>query len=138
MMEHGCEKGSAAGFEVSHALHPAFRSRLSLRPGRSVACGLFSFTPGANIGIRIPAMVEDGLYFLTQAVSDRPAYSDAMAYLNLIYRRKADLDWDNDEARKRDLVQAEMWRDKAMATRHEGTRKAVEDESGARSAAPQR
>ena len=60
------------------------------------------------------ALIEEGLQYLTQAVENRPNYDDAMAYLNLIYRRKADLDWGNDDARKSDVAKAEEWRTKAM------------------------
>jgi hypothetical protein len=37
--------------------------------------------------------------------------------LNLIYRRKADVDFGNETARKADLATAEEWRTKAMGTR---------------------
>jgi tetratricopeptide (TPR) repeat protein len=67
-------------------------------------------------------LVEEGLTYLTQAVANKPNYDDAMAYLNLIYRRKADLDWNNPAARKQDLAQADEWRTKAM-----GARKANEE-----------
>jgi tetratricopeptide (TPR) repeat protein len=38
-------------------------------------------------------LVAEALEYLSQAVTNRPNYADAMAYLNLMYRRKADLDW---------------------------------------------
>jgi hypothetical protein len=50
-------------------------------------------------------------------VDNRPNYDDAMAYLNLIYRCKADVDWGNEAARKDDLAKADEWRRKAMDTR---------------------
>jgi tetratricopeptide (TPR) repeat protein len=62
-------------------------------------------------------LVEEGLQYLNQAVENRPNYDDAMAYLNLIYRRKADVDFGNEEARKVDVAKAEEWRNKAMGTR---------------------
>jgi tetratricopeptide (TPR) repeat protein len=68
------------------------------------------------------SLVEEGLQYLNQAVANRANYDDAMAYLNLIYRRKADVDFGNDAARKDDLAKAEEWRTKAM-----GTRKANEE-----------
>lgn len=37
------------------------------------------------------ALVEDGIKKLQQAINLRPDYDDAMAYLNLLYRRKADM-----------------------------------------------
>jgi tetratricopeptide (TPR) repeat protein len=62
------------------------------------------------------ALVEEALEYLHQAVENRPDYDNAMAYLNLVYRRKADVDWDNEAARKDDLAQADNWRNKAMYT----------------------
>jgi tetratricopeptide (TPR) repeat protein len=67
-------------------------------------------------------LVEEGLQYLNQAVANRPNYDDAMAYLNLIYRRKADVDFGDETARKADVAAAEDWRQKAM-----GTRKANEE-----------
>ena len=60
------------------------------------------------------ALVEEALGYLNQAVENRPNYDDAMAYINLVYRRKADLDWDNEAARKDDIAKASEWRNKAM------------------------
>jgi tetratricopeptide (TPR) repeat protein len=62
-------------------------------------------------------LVEEGLQYLNQAVENRPNYDDAMSYLNLIYRCKADVDWGNETARKDDVAKAEDWRTKAMGTR---------------------
>jgi tetratricopeptide (TPR) repeat protein len=62
-------------------------------------------------------LVEEGLQYLLQANDNRANYDDAMAYLNLIYRRKADLDYANDAARKDDVAKAEEWRTKAMGVR---------------------
>lgn len=59
-------------------------------------------------------LVEEGLGYLNQAVRNRSNYDNAMAYLNLMYRRKADLDWGNEAARKDDLAAAEEWTRKAM------------------------
>ena len=67
-------------------------------------------------------LVEEGLQYLNQAVANRANYDDAMAYLNLIYRRKADVDYGNAAAVKADIAAAEDWRTKAM-----GTRKANEE-----------
>ena len=67
-------------------------------------------------------LVEEGLQYLNQAVANRANYDDAMAYLNLIYRRKADVDYGDAAAVKADIAAAEDWRTKAM-----GTRKANEE-----------
>ena len=67
-------------------------------------------------------LIEEALQYLNQAVDNRANYDDAMAYLNLVYRRKADLDFGNPAAAKDDVAKAEEWRTKAM-----GTRKANEE-----------
>ncbi|MFY9853779.1 MAG: tetratricopeptide repeat protein [Terracidiphilus sp.] len=79
------------------------------------------------------ALVEEGLAYLNRAVENRPNYEDSMAYLNLMYRRKADVDWGNESARKEDVATAEQWRNKAMETR-----RANEEKKNAESASPQR
>jgi tetratricopeptide (TPR) repeat protein len=71
-------------------------------------------------------LVEEGLSYLQQAVANRANYDDAMAYMNLLYRRKADVDFGNDAARKDDVAKADEWRTKAM-----GTRKANEERKNA-------
>lgn len=72
------------------------------------------------------ALVEEGLKYLTQAVENRPNYSDAMVYLNLLYRRKADFDRDNKSAIADDLAQAREWMNKAMAIRKANEEKKAE------------
>jgi hypothetical protein len=71
-------------------------------------------------------LVDEGLQYLNQAVANRANYDDAMAYLNLMYRRKADVDYGDAPAVKADLASAEDWRTKAM-----GTRKANEEKKNA-------
>jgi len=72
------------------------------------------------------ALVEEGLKYLNQAVTNRPNYDDAMVYLNLTYRTKADVDYGDTAAAKADVAAAEEWRQKAM-----GTRKANEEKKNA-------
>jgi tetratricopeptide (TPR) repeat protein len=68
-------------------------------------------------------LVEEGLQYLNQAVANRANYDDAMTYLNLIYRRKADVDYGNPALVKQDIASAEEWRAKAMGTRKENEEK---------------
>ena len=63
------------------------------------------------------ATVNEGLQYLQKAVEINPTYDDAMQYLNLTYRRKADLDCPDDAARKADLAKADEWSNKAMGAR---------------------
>jgi len=62
-------------------------------------------------------LVNQGLQNLNKAVELNPTYDDAMQYIQLTYRRKADLDCGNDGARKDDLAQADQWIQKAMGAR---------------------
>jgi tetratricopeptide (TPR) repeat protein len=68
-------------------------------------------------------LVAEGLQYLNQSVANRPNYDDAMAYLNLTYRRKADCDYLDADAVKDDVQKAKDWSAKAM-----GTRKANEEQ----------
>jgi tetratricopeptide (TPR) repeat protein len=63
------------------------------------------------------AKVEDGIQNLDKALKLRPDYDDAMAYMNLLYREKADLECGNPGARAADLKTADDWVDKTMATK---------------------
>jgi hypothetical protein len=68
-------------------------------------------------------LVDEGLQYLNQALANRANYDDAMSYLNLIYRRKADVDYGNSEAVKADVDTARDWSAKAMGTRKENEAK---------------
>lgn len=70
------------------------------------------------------AVVEDGIAKLSKAIELRPDYDDAMAYLNLMYRERADLECDNADARSKDLKNADDWVDKTMATKKAKAEKA--------------
>jgi tetratricopeptide (TPR) repeat protein len=68
-------------------------------------------------------LVEEGMKYLNQAIENRPNYDDAMSYLNLTYRRKADIECGNDADRKADVAKANDWSQKAMGTRKENEAK---------------
>ncbi len=70
-------------------------------------------------------MVDEGKQMLEKAIQIRPDYDDAMAYLNLMYREEADLDCDNPTARTEATKTADMWVDKAMATKKAKAEKAA-------------
>ena len=63
------------------------------------------------------ALVDEGLQYLNQAMANRANYDEAMSYINLMYRRKADVDYGNPEAVKADVAAAKEWSSKAMGTR---------------------
>jgi tetratricopeptide (TPR) repeat protein len=63
-------------------------------------------------------IVEDGLKMLQTAIEKRDDYDDAMAYMNLLLRRKAnDVTCDDGEARANYIKNANDWSDRAMAAR---------------------
>jgi len=61
--------------------------------------------------------VEEGIANLNKALQLRPDYDDAMAYMNLMYRERADIQCDDKEALAADLKTADEWVDKTMATK---------------------
>jgi hypothetical protein len=63
------------------------------------------------------SVIEDGISKLDKAIQLRADYDDAMAYLNLMYRERADLECGDAAARSRDLKTADQWVDKAMAAK---------------------
>ena len=62
-------------------------------------------------------LIAEAMQYLAQAIADRPNYADATAYMNLVYRRKADTDYDNPMLRNEDILLAKEWGKKAMQTR---------------------
>jgi tetratricopeptide (TPR) repeat protein len=63
------------------------------------------------------ALVQDGIDHLTRAIELKPDYEDAMQYLNLTYRRRADFACGDDTKRTEDIAQAEQWSQKAVLVR---------------------
>jgi tetratricopeptide (TPR) repeat protein len=76
------------------------------------------------------ALVQEGLQYLQKAVDINPTYDDAMQYLNLTNRRKADMECGDDNARKADLATADEWSQKAMGARKENEKKKEEKTQG--------
>jgi tetratricopeptide (TPR) repeat protein len=60
--------------------------------------------------------IEEGMQALTKAVAIDKEYEDAMTYLNLLYRERADLA-DTVDAHKKDTAEADSWLDKTMQTK---------------------
>jgi tetratricopeptide (TPR) repeat protein len=61
--------------------------------------------------------ISEGIDSLNKAIQLRPDYDDAMAYMNLMYREKADVECDDLSARAEDLKTADSWVDKTLATK---------------------
>jgi tetratricopeptide (TPR) repeat protein len=61
--------------------------------------------------------ISEGIDSLNKAIQLRSDYDDAMAYMNLMYREKADVECDDLAARAEDLKTADSWVDKTLATK---------------------
>jgi tetratricopeptide (TPR) repeat protein len=91
------------------------RAKLGLKPDDSLpakdkkVCAMMREKNTAN--------VDEGINNLTKALQLRPDYDDAMAYMNLMYRERADIQCDDPAARAADLKAADEWVDKTMATK---------------------
>ena len=89
------------------------RSKLGLRPDEPLKdkklCAKLREDQGA--------VIQDGLDNLGKAIQLRQDYDDAMAYMNLLYREKADRECDLPDDRAADLKTADEWVDKTMAAK---------------------
>jgi len=65
-------------------------------------------------------LIKEGVEVLEKAIQLKPNDSDAMSYLNLMYRQKADLEGQG-SARDADLKQADDWVTKALALKKAGS-----------------
>jgi tetratricopeptide (TPR) repeat protein len=69
-------------------------------------------------------LVEEGIQALTKAIEMKPSDADAMAYLNLMYRERADFQ-KAAAARDADLKQAEAWVEKALDIKKQAAERAA-------------
>jgi len=70
------------------------------------------------------AVIDDGTKNLQKALDIDPNYDDAMAYMNLLVREKADLD-DSPDQYKADIETADKWVQKALDTKKAKAAKAA-------------
>ena len=74
--------------------------------------------PGcAALSTQNTPLVTEGLQELQKAISINPTYEEAMTYMSLMERRKADLECGNVDAVKADLQAADEWAQKSMGAR---------------------
>lgn len=72
------------------------------------------------------ANVTEGIEMLNKALELRKDYDDAMAYMNLLYRQRADLQCDSVDQAMADLKTADDWVQKTMDTKRAKAAKASE------------
>jgi tetratricopeptide (TPR) repeat protein len=70
----------------------------------------------ADLKDQYSAVIEDGIKNLQKALDIDPNYDDAMAYMNLLIRERADLDESPDDYKK-DIETADGWVQKALDTK---------------------
>jgi tetratricopeptide (TPR) repeat protein len=76
-------------------------------------------------------IVDEGMKMLQTAIDKRQDYDDAMAYMNLLYRRKAnDMTCEDAQARADYVKTANDWSDKAMAARKKKADEAAKKNTG--------
>jgi len=76
-------------------------------------------------------VIEEGMKMLQTAIDKRQDYDDAMAYMNLLYRRRAnDMTCDDAEARAQDNKTADDWSEKAMNARKKKAEAAAKKTAG--------
>jgi len=66
--------------------------------------------------------VDDGIRMLMEALKLRPDYDDAMAYMNLLYRERADIQCGDPQAAAADTRTAERWLDLTMSVKKSKSR----------------
>jgi tetratricopeptide (TPR) repeat protein len=71
------------------------------------------------------ATVQEGMDMLEKALKLREDYDDAMAYYNLLWREKADLECGDAAAREADLKKADEWVDQTLAAKKRKADKAA-------------
>jgi len=76
------------------------------------------------------AAIQEGIDSLDKAIKLREDYDDAMAYMNLMYRERADIECDDEAARAADLKTADGWVDKAMQAKQARAAKAAAAQGG--------
>jgi len=76
------------------------------------------------------ALIQEGIDSLDKGIKLREDYDDAMAYMNLMYRERADIECDDEAARAADLKTADSWVDKAMAAKQARAAKAAAAQGG--------
>jgi tetratricopeptide (TPR) repeat protein len=78
-----------------------------------------------NMGV-----IQEGIDSLNKALQLRSDYDDAMAYMNLMYREKADVECDDLSARAEDLKTADHWVDETLRVKKEKADKAAQNPGG--------
>ena len=84
----------------------------------------------AELKVKNAPAIQEGIDSLNKAVQLRPDYDDAMAYMNLMYREKADVECDDPGTRTEDLKTADHWVDETLRIKKAKAEKAAQSQGG--------
>jgi hypothetical protein len=94
------------------------RAKLGLRPDENLSAKNKDQKKACQeLKVKNMPSIQEGIDSLNKAIQLRPDYDDAMAYLNLMYREKADVECDDPNARQEDLKTADHWVDQTLSTK---------------------
>jgi hypothetical protein len=74
--------------------------------------------------------IQEGIDSLNKAIQLRPDYDDAMAYMNLMFRERADVECEDLAARTDDLKAADHWVDETLRVKKAKAEKAAQSQGG--------
>src|SRR6201993_2742494 len=74
--------------------------------------------------------IQEGIDGLNKAIQLRPDYDDAMAYMNLMYRERGDVECDDLASRAEDLKTADHWVDETLRVKKAKADKAAQSAQG--------
>jgi tetratricopeptide (TPR) repeat protein len=97
----------------SYQLRIEQRAKLNLKPEEP----LIDAAECWDVQAKNEDRVKDGIEMLTKAISIRQTYDDAMAYMNLMYRERADIQCGDLRAYRADIRTAEQWVDVTLTTK---------------------
>ena len=84
----------------------------------------------AELKVKNAPAIQEGIDSLNKAIQLRPDYDDAMAYMNLMYREKADVECDDPATRTEDLKTADHWVDETLRVKKAKAEKAAQSQGG--------
>ena len=90
------------------------RARLRMTPDQP----LISSAECWDVKAKNEDIVQDGIEVFTKAMTLRSDHDDAMAYMNLMYRERADIQCGNKQAYDADIKTADKWVDVTMGTKN--------------------
>jgi len=109
------EKRAALGMKPEENLNPKNKDQAK-------AC--------SELKVQNTPSIQEGIDTLNKAIQLRPDYDDAMAYLNLMYREKADVECDDLATRADDLKTADHWVDETLRVKKAKAEKAAQSQGG--------